>query len=122
VEKSTLRITDVTGNDKSPNWSLDIQVKQAIEDGLITLDWNGTDSPANTEATLTLTSHTLATGNTYKLQMVDNQASGANDLPLILGGTIDLLSGFEFQVNHAPTITQVFNKRIKSKEMKTFFS
>merc|ERR1712202_47193 len=78
--------------------------------GLATLTW------ASDHKRVTLTfAHTLMPGNRYKLQMVDNQAkaAGVNDdqtvtgLPLILGGTIDLLSGFVFEANNAPTITHL---------------
>merc|ERR1711964_257527 len=116
VQDSTLRITDVTGNDEmdGANWYLDIQVQQALNDGLIALDWNDSADPAYTEATLTLSNHTLVGGNVYRLQMVDNKAKGANGLSLILdgtdqSGTIDLLSGFNFRVNQAPEIDEVLD-------------
>merc|ERR1712000_529986 len=105
VHKSTLLITDVSHAD----YNFEIEIQTAMSQGWVGVSWN---DPANTEATLTFGSYDsqafeLAAGNEYKLQMVDNQAQGANGLPLILGGTIDLLSGFEFRVNNAPTITQV---------------
>merc|ERR1712096_12692 len=89
VQDSTLRITDVTGLDEmdGANWYLDIQVQQALNDGLIALAWNDSADPAYTEATLTLSSHTLVGGNVYRLQMIDNKAKGANGLSLILDGT-----------------------------------
>merc|ERR1712000_233427 len=126
VKNSTLRITDVTGNDASDhwqtdvtggNWSLDIQIQQAIDDGLITLFWKDgfkkvqlalIDSGTLAGGLITGTaSHTLVAGNEYKLQMVDNKAEGTNGLPLILGGNIDLLNGFQFRVNRAPTLTAI---------------
>merc|ERR1712096_473955 len=86
VKNSTLRITDVTGNDASGhwqtdnggNWSLDIQVQQAIDDGLITLFWKDAstvqlaliDGGSLTGEVITggTVSHTLVAGNIYKLQ------------------------------------------------------
>merc|ERR1711900_116846 len=88
VKDSMLRITDVTDGDGS-NAGFDIQVQEAIDTSLIDVSWNGA---ANTEVTLRLNSPILVPGNEYKLQMVDNKAkaAGANGLPLILGGSIDL--------------------------------
>merc|ERR1711964_890344 len=117
VKDSTLRITDITGGDDNPsahaaNYSFDIQIQAAITASppLATLAWTSDHK----SVTLTF-AHTLMPGNRYRLQMVDNQAkaAGANDdqtvtgLPLILGGTIDLLSGFVFEANNAPTITHL---------------
>merc|ERR1712000_463725 len=103
VDLSTLRVTDVTGGDGS-NAGFDIQIQEAINTSLINVRWN---EPANTEVTLTLNAPILVPGNEYKLQMVDNQAEGDNGLPLILGGAIDLLSGFQFKTNNASVTADI---------------
>merc|ERR1712096_428518 len=105
VKDSMLRITDVTDGG-GPNASFDIQVQEAIDTSLIDVSWNGA---ANTEVTLRLNSPILVPGNEYKLQMVDNKAkaAGANGLPLILGGAIDLLSGFQFKTNNASVTANI---------------
>lgn len=79
-----------------------MKVQQAMDLSLVDVGWN---SPSNTEVTLTKRSgqaDLLIPNNQYQLQIVDNQAKAADvgsvvGLPLILGGgTIDLLSGFQF--------------------------
>merc|ERR1712098_270637 len=85
-----------------------IQIQDAINKSLIDVSWN-TTGIVNTKVTLTLKSPILVPSNEYKLQMVDNKAkaAGANGLPLILGGSIDLLSGFQFKTNYTPVTEDI---------------
>merc|ERR1711964_927794 len=93
VLASRLTITDVTGGDDVPsahdaNYSFDIQIGAAKDQGLVKLDWN------SDYTILKLTStHQLEPGNTYKLDLLTNQAHSDTgteiaakvNVPLILG-------------------------------------
>merc|ERR1712096_469355 len=97
VEASTLRLTDLDND----SHSFEIEIGLAETAGLIDLEWN--DDSTILQLT---TSHlqpgggqfTLQPDNDYQLRMVVNKAktAGANGLPLILGGSIDLRDGFTF--------------------------
>merc|ERR1712000_721177 len=115
VLNSTLRITDLNDiGSQADDVSFDMQIEAATagQNPLATLNWptttpDGTAITPYTRLELTFGSYQgLQAGNLYKLQMVDNQAEGDNGLPLILGGDINLLDGFQFQVNRAPPITE----------------
>merc|ERR1712000_711235 len=97
VLASRLTITDVTGGDDVPsahdaNYSFDIQIGAAKDEGLVSLDWN------SDRTILKLTSpHQLAAGNTYKLALLENKAHSDTgteiaakvNVPLILGPGAD---------------------------------
>merc|ERR1712096_257015 len=97
VEASTLRLTDLDND----SHSFEIEIGLTETAGLIDLEWN--DDSTILQLT---TSHlqpgggqfTLQPDNDYQLRMVVNKAkaAGANGLPLILGGSIDLRDGFTF--------------------------
>merc|ERR1712000_640930 len=96
VLDSTLRITDVTGDDdgdgnlstSNPNYSFDIQIRAAEVDGLIDLNWN-TD-----RTILKLTStHRLVPANTYKLDLLTNQAHSHTGTEIAAKGNVPLILG-----------------------------
>merc|ERR1711964_588391 len=103
VQNSKLHITQTGGA------SFTIPIQEAIDNNWVDVTWAGNTDRPNRIVRLTVDPDYLDGGNLfklasnteYKLQMVDNQAAGTNGLPLILGGAIDLLNGFEFKTTNA---------------------
>merc|ERR1712000_687936 len=134
VEASTLRVTDVSGGNNGDQ-GLDIQIGEAKRDGLINLEWN--DNSTILTMTTNDVAFTLQPDNEYQLRMVVNKAKAAaeddedvngngyldtgedinNDgvlqsgLPLILGGSIDLLSGFTFTTSSPKMVEEKQKKK-----------
>merc|ERR1711964_627962 len=89
VKNSRLTITDVDGKDSANvvNYSFDIQIGAASAAGLVDLDWNSD----RTVLKLTSTHHQLKPGNTYKLELLDNQAHSGTGTEI--GGPVPLILG-----------------------------